>query len=118
MKGTHAAVCRLLRHRDEISGRVADWFNKHRVERFVGGTPGHDAASLYVVTSCMRLERPVPYTGLALASVDRPLSPTKRRGYVLVFLPEALWPWFEEACRQWDALSGELPSLDGASTAP
>jgi hypothetical protein len=117
MKVTHAAVCGLVRHRDEVSGRVADWFDKHRVERFTGDTPGRDVASLYVVTACARLERPVPYTGLALASVDRPLSPAKRRGYTLVFLPEALWPWFEQACRQWDALSGELPNLD-PSTLP
>jgi hypothetical protein len=106
---THAAVCGLLRHHGEIPGTLATWLEKHRVEGFLKLGHTAEAASFYVVTACQRLAKALPYSGLTLTKGDRPLSPDKRQGYAVVYLPAGLQDWFDEACRQWDALSGELP---------
>jgi len=111
---THVAVCGLLVHRNGITRAVEQWLDKRRVERFAGIQHGSEAASLYVVTAAKHLSRGVPYGDLLLAKGKALLSADKRRGYAVVHLPTTLQTWFEEACRQWDALSGELPATPRA----
>src|SRR5262249_26966429 len=107
---THAAVCGRLWHRDEVSPSELDWLEKHRIEKFTATEHHWKVASVYVVTACTELAHPIAYTDLTLVSADRPLSADMRRGYAIVYLPTVLQSWFDEACQQWDALSGELPA--------
>jgi hypothetical protein len=107
---THAAVCGKLWHRDEVSANELDWLEKHRVEKFTGTEHHWRVGSVYVVTACTKLNHAIAYADVSLVSGDKPLSPDKRHGYAIVYLPAGLHAWFDEGCRQWDALMGELPA--------
>ncbi len=113
---THAAVSALVVHRREVPATAEGWLANRRVERFAGIEPGPGVASLYVVTTTQPLARPIPYDHLVRVNGGAALSANKRRGYALVYLPAALHEWFEDGCRQWDALSAELPETGPAAT--
>ncbi len=101
---THAAVCGLIVHRDEDRyGALASWLAALRVERHCTGKPEHGAkaGTFYVVTGGTRLERPLDYPELKVAATNSLLSPEKRRGYAIVWLPQQLEDWFAAARSTW-----------------
>jgi len=101
---THAAVSGLVIHRtDRRYDELASWLAMNRIEHFSAQRheAGIDVASLYVVTAARMLEKPIPYPQLTVLSTGKPLSPEKRRGYAMVWLPAALDSWFQMARQTW-----------------
>jgi hypothetical protein len=101
---THAAVCGLVVHRDEDRyGALALWLEERRVERHCTGKPayGTNVGTLYVVTGGTQLDRPIEYPNLTVAATNSKLSPEKRRGYAIVWLPEELEEWFAATRSTW-----------------
>jgi hypothetical protein len=106
---THAAVCGLVLLRSKVATSGREWLEKRRIEHFVSNAPSPRGGALFVVTACERLNPLVPHDELILAGSNRPLSPNRKQGYRIVYLPAGMEDWFDEACGQWDALTGELP---------
>jgi hypothetical protein len=106
---THAAVCGLIVHRDEERyDEMASWLEERRVERHCTGKPkyGSDVGTLYVVSGGTRLPEPIEYSRLVVAATNAKLSPEKRRGYTIVWLPEELGAWYAAARTTWDRQFG------------
>jgi len=110
---THVALCLRLWHDDERRGSrvLARWLGATRVERFARkDRPLRETAatSFYVVTGARKLDRPIPYERLNLAS-GSPLSPRMERGYAIVRLPDDLYPWYQRAIQKSDRVEAKLP---------
>ena len=112
---THVAISGLIIHRGSaVYRRNERWLARHRVERFCNDPedrPGADVGTFYVVTGTRHLTgaRKIPFRKLTLVSQARRLSPRKKRGYSIVWLPDHLSGWYAGAKKKWEALHG-IPS--------
>ena len=112
---THVAISGLIIHRGSaVYRRNEHWLARHRVERFCNDPEDRPSAAVgtfYVVTDTRRLtgEREIPFQKLTLVSQTRRLSPRKKRGYSIVWLPSHLSGWYAGTKKKWEALHG-IPS--------